>query len=231
MSAASFESFPPLFDKVEFHVHRLRAAAVGAAAIIAGGVIACPAVALRPSVAAAPESLAAGIALAGASALIATGTFVLLRLMSRHDPVVVVDAAGIHDRRTEPNLLPWSSIRDIRILDRHGRRIGIETLNEASDPAAQAPAARSGAPAKPITVIDTFFLRSTSGNRILDFIVPITAMAPIDLSETPVSEDRLSEDMRLSRRRTSAILIFLALAGIIPAAASVYLAIRWSAGS
>ncbi|MGH6618439.1 MAG: hypothetical protein ACREF6_02740 [Alphaproteobacteria bacterium] len=170
------------------------------------------------------ELLAAGLALTGASSLIAAGAFVLVRLLLRRGAVVVIDTNGIHDRRIDDALLPWSRIRDIRVLDRHGNHIGIETLDDDADAAIGSPHATPRyARTMPVTVIDTFFLRSRSGNRILDFIVPITAVAPIDMSETPVSEETLSADARISWRRKAAIATFVAAAAVAPAAAATFL--------
>lgn len=224
MSGASLDAVVPLFDKVEFHVDRGRAAVVGAAAVAAGALIAYPALLHRTALEGMGELLAAGLALAGASSLIAAGVFVLVRLLLRRGAVVVIDTNGIHDRRTDDFVLPWSRIRDIRVLDRHGNHIGIETLDDAADAAIGSPQATPRhARTMPVTVIDTFFLRSRSGNRILDFIVPIAAVAPIDMSETPVSEETLSADARISWRRKAAIATFVAAAAVAPAAAATFL--------
>lgn len=226
MSTALLDVVAPPFNKVEFHVDRKRAAGVGAAAIAAGVLIAYPALAHRTPFDGTGELLAAGLALVGASSLIAAGTFVLLRLLLRRGAVVVIDTNGIHDRRTDAALLPWSRIHDIRVLDRHGNHIGVETLDDAGEATAGCSrSAPSHAHAMPVTVIDTFFLRSNSGNRILDFIVPITAVAPIDMSETPVSEETLSADARLSWRRKAAVVIFVAVAAVAPAVAAALLVV------
>lgn len=226
MSAASLDAVAPLFDKVEFHVDRGRAASVGAAAVVVGALIAYPALLHRAPLEGMGELLAAGLALTGASSLIAAGAFVLVRLLLRRGAVVVIDANGIHDRRTDAALLPWSRIHDIRVLDRHGNHIGIETLDDAADATIGClQAASRPAHTMPVTVIDTFFLRSRSGNRILDFVVPITALAPIDMSETPVSEETLSADAQISSRRKAAIVAFVAAAAVAPAIAATFLVV------
>jgi hypothetical protein len=215
----------PLFDKVEFFFDRRRAMGIAAAAIGAGGLIAYP-VATNPSPASEfPALLATGVALTGSVMLLTIGLTLLLRLLLHQGAALVIDAHGIHDRRTGAPMLPWTLVHDIRVLDRHGRLIGIETRG----PANYAPVQRGHwlasalrlPRAQPITVIDTFFLQSRSGNRILDFVVPITAMTPIDLSETPVSEETLSADAQLSRHRMIAVALFIVASAIVPAAAAI----------
>jgi hypothetical protein len=226
MSVASFDFAAPSSAKIEFHVDRLRAAGVASAALLAGGLIGYPAAVRWLWLDQPAELLAAVVALAGASMLIAAGLFVAIKLLLRRDALVVIDADGIHDRRTTDAPLPWSRIHDIRVLDRYGHHIGIETREdsaEAGDAALRSP--HSGLP-RPITVIDTFFLRSGSGNRFLDFILPITAVAPIEMSETPVSADTLSADARISRNRKAAVSLFILAAAILPSAAAILLTAR-----
>ncbi len=74
-----------------------------------------------------------------------------------------------------------------------------------------------------LTVIDTFFLRSQTGNRLLDFIMPLTAMSPLDMSETPVSADTLAADARLARFRIVGLALFIVAAGVVPAIAAATL--------
>ncbi len=220
MSVASFDFAAPSSAKIEFHVDRLRAAGVAIAALLGGGLIAYPAAARWSGIDRPTELLAAAVALVGASMLIAAGLFVATRLLLRRDALVVIDADGIHDRRTTDAPLPWSRIHDIRVLDRHGHHIGIETREDGAE--ADGAASHSVLP-RPITVIDTFFLRSGSGNRFLDFILPITAAAPIEMSETPVSADTLSADARISRNRKAAVSLFILAAAILPSAAAILL--------
>ena len=226
MSAASqgFGAVP--FEKVEFHIDRRRAAGVAASATLAGALIASPALTRWPLIGEPAEELAAVVAFGGGAILIAAGVFVVLRLLLRRGAVVVIDTDGIHDRRRTDAPLPWSRINDIRVLDRHGRHIGIETRDDTCDKAGGWPKiGQYGAPRRHVTVIDTFFLRAASGNRFLDFILPITALAPIDMSETPVSADILSADARLSRRRLAAVFLFVAMAAVIPGTAAILLAL------
>lgn len=227
MSATDAGFAAPFLPRIEFHIHRARAALVGGAAIAAGILIAAPPV-VRQSLHGTPlEVCAAVVALAGATALVACGIFVLMRILMWRGPAVIIDGFGIHDRRAGPTMTPWSRVQDIRMLDRHGHHIGIDT---AAVDAAPADSARAWPfsllrrrHAEPLTVIGTFFLRTATGNRILDFIMPLTALTPIDLSETPVSEQTLSADAALARRRLFALLGFITTAGLIPAAAALLL--------
>ena len=226
MSIASLGFGAAPLEKVEFHIDRRRAAGVAAAAMLAGGLIACPALTRWPLIDELGELLAAAVAFGGGVILIAAGFYVALRLLLRRGAIVVIDADGIHDRRRTDAPLPWSRIRDIRALDRHGRHIGIETSDEDGGKASLCPTiGQHGAPPRCVTVIDTFFLRAATGNRFLDFILPITALAPIDMSETPVSADILSADARLSRRRVAAVFLFVAAAAVVPGTAAILLAL------
>lgn len=218
MSVASLGFAMPPLEKVEFHVDRRRAAGVAVTAILAGGLIASPALMQWHLIDEAGKLMAAVVALGGATVMVMAGVFISVRLLLRRDALVVIDADGIHDRRTSGAPLPWSRIHDIRVLDRHGHHIGIETRDEHGDGTC------SGERPGPITVIDTFFLRAASGNRFLDFILPITALAPIDMSETPVSADTLSADARISRRRVAAVSLFITAVAAGPGAAALLLA-------
>jgi hypothetical protein len=218
MSVASLGFGGAPFEKVEFHIDRRKATGVAAAAILAGGLIAAPALAQWHLIDDAGKLLAAIVALGGAAMLIAAGFLVTLRLLLRRGAVVTIDTHGIHDRRTSDGPLPWSRIHDIRVLDRRGHHIGIETLEEPRDDSGKCVQPR------PVTVIDTFFLRAASGDRLLDFMLPITALAPIDMSETPVDADTLSTDARLAHRRMAAVSLFIVAAAVVPGVASVLLA-------
>ncbi len=226
MSVAALDLGGPLFHRVEFHPDRRKAAAVGIGAVIAGGLIAYPATRHIP-VQGLAEMLAAAVALVGAAVLIGLGAYILLRLLLWQGAAIIIDSRGILDRRTGDPVMPWSDIHDIRVLDRHGHHIAIETF--ATPP--EQPVANQGwqqacscpSQAKRLTVIDTFFLRSVTGNRVLDFVMPLTAMAPIDMSEIPVSEGTLSADVRLARSRNAAVVLFILAAGVIPAIAAATL--------
>ena len=226
MSTASLGFGAVPFEKVEFHIDGRRAAGIAASAMLAGGLIAFPAFTRWPLIDEPVAVLAAVVAFGGGTILIAAGLFVALRLLLRRGAVVVIDVDGIHDRRRTAAPLPWSRINDIRMLDRHGRHIGIETCDENGDKAGGWPKiGQYGAPPRHVTVIDTFFLRAASGNRFLDFILPITALAPIDMSDTPVSAEVLSADARISRRRLAADSLFVAAAAIVPGTAAILLAL------
>ena len=227
MSAAVQDFGVPLLHRVEFHLDRRKAAAVGLASVMSGCLIAYPGVSREVLLHGFVGSLTAAIALAGAAALITAGTYILLRLFLWRGAAIVIDSHGIQDRRAGDTVMPWSIIHDIRILDRHGHRIGIETIAAAPKQPMQHQGLISARMREPqpkrITVIDTFFLRSRTGNRVLDFVMPCTALAPIDMSETPVSEDTLSADARLARLHDAAVVLFIIIAGVIPAIAAMAL--------
>lgn len=212
---------PQYLHRIEFHFDRLKAVVIGTSAILAGISIALPPAARRAFEGAPLEMGAASVALAGATTLVAVGLYILMRILLWRGPAVVIDNHGIHDRRTGAVMTPWSSIHDIRVLDRHGHHIGIDTLasGNAADP--RLPALLRRRHAEPLTVIDTFFLRSKTGNRILDFVMPLTALTPLDMSETPVSEKSLSADATFARNRLLSVSCFVAVAGLLPAAAAI----------
>jgi hypothetical protein len=232
MSAIDHDFGTPLFPRVEFHVDRLKAAAVGGGAIGAGILIAYPPAAHQSLQGSAMDVSAAMIALAGATALVAVGLHILMRMLLWRGPAVVIDGHGIHDRRAGSVMTPWTCVHDIRVLDLHGHHIGIDTLGdraEAHIPTPHSPPRLLSViglrHAEPVTVIDTFFLRSITGNRVLDFIMPLTALTPIDLSETPVSEKTLSADATFARNRVLSLLGFAVMAGIVPAVAAILIAV------
>lgn len=212
MSTASQGFWVPPFDRVEFHADRMRAALVATAALLAGAAFSAPALTHWSSIGNVGELFAAAMGICGGCALLGAGVSLMLQLLLRRGPIVVIDTNGIHDRRTGSGPLPWSHIQDIRPLDRDGRHIGIETCDETSGPHC-----------RQITVIDTFFLRAANGNRALDFILPITAMAPIDMSETPLSAATLAADRRLARRRILANSLFVVATVLAPGAAGILL--------
>lgn len=232
MSATDPGFSAPLLPRVEFQVDRLKALAIGGGAIVAGLLIAYPPAAHRSLLGSSLDTFAASIALAGAAALVAAGLYILLRTLPWRGPAVVIDGFGIHDRRAGPVATPWTRVHDVRVLDRHGHHIGIDTHGNRTTSPVPAPASLAGPMsrtgfrhAEPITVIDTFFLRTITGNRVLDFIMPLTAMTPIDLSETPVSEASLAADAAFTRSRMFSLLAFVLAAGIVPASASILLLI------
>ncbi len=224
MSAVVVSLGSPLIHRVEFHPDRRKAAVLGSAAMVTGILIAYPATAQQISVQGLAETVAAAVALVGATVLIGMGAYLFLRLLLWRGAAVVIDSRGIQDRRAGGAVMPWSAIHDIRVLDRHGHHIAIETLAESIEErtAPNVPLPRP-ARAHRTTVIDTFFLRSITGNPLLDFVMPLTAMAPIDMSETPVSEDTLAADARQARLRSAAIALFILGAGIVPAIAAATL--------
>ena len=232
MSAIDHDFGTPLLPRIEFHVDRLKAMAVGGGTIGAGMMIAFPPTVHQSLQGSAIDVYAALVALAGATALIATGLYILMRVLLWRGPAVVIDGYGIHDRRAGAVMTPWTRVHDVRILDRHGHHIGIDTLDglaETGFPACRRPSRLSLLiglrHAEPVTVIDTFFLRSVTGNRVLDFVMPLTALTPIDLSETPISEKTLSADATFARNRACLLAGFVVTACILPAIAAFRIAV------
>ena len=223
---------PLLFPRVEFHVNRLKAMAIGSGAIGLGVLFALPPAVHRSLQGSSLDVLAAIIALTGAAALIAFGLYILMRMLFWRGPAVVIDGYGIHDRRAGAVMTPWSRVHDVRVLDRHGHHIGIDTTGGL--PEVDVPARRGLTRflsqiglrhAEPVSVIDTFFLRSVTGNRVLDFILPLTTLTPIDLSETPVSAKTLAADAAYARNRAFTLICVAMLACIAPAIAAFTIAV------
>lgn len=225
MSAFDQDASASIGGRVEFNIDRRKATAMSSGLILAGILIALPPAVHHSIFASGPEASAAAIALAGATALIATGLYLLMRTVLWQGPAIVIDAFGIHDRRAGAIMTPWSCVHDVRILDRHGHHIGIDLGTAPTMPpksrSAWPLAALRRRPAESLTVIDTFFLRSATGNRVLDFVMPLTALTPIDLSDTPVSHETLSADARIARRRTGLVCFFTLIAGLIPCVAAL----------
>jgi hypothetical protein len=221
------ETYPavPFNDRIEIHVDRRKAAIIAAALIAVGLAIALPPAAHQSLSASGAEAAAATIALTGAAALFAAGLHIFMRTTLWRGPAVVIDGFGIHDRRSGAIMMPWSAVRDIRVLDRHGNHIGIDLENSRTAPTERSfpalPVAWRRDHAGSLTVIDTFLLRSPTGNRVLDFVMPMTALTPLDLSETPVSAETLAEDAGIARRRVLTLWCFVIAAGVIPAVAAV----------
>lgn len=221
------EIFPaiPLSERIEFHIDRRKAAIIASGMLLGSLAIALPPAVRLSLFASGAEAGAAAIALAGASALLASGLYLFMRVILWRGPALVIDGFGIHDRRSGDIMTPWSCIHDIRVLDMRGNHIGIDL--GASQPAPANcgawafPAALLGNRAGTLTVIDTFFLRSPTGNRVLDFVMPMTALMPFDFSETPVSAETLAEDDGIARRRVFARWCFVIAVGVIPAVAAL----------
>ena len=213
---------PPL-HRIEYHIDRRKVALFGSVCVTAGILVAYPPATQR-MLHSAEYAGAALIALSGAVALLTVGLYLLTRLMFWRGPAVVIDGHGIHDRRAGAIMTPWRCIRDIRVLDRYGHHIGIDTTGgEMARVRGTEPLASFTHPSS-MTVIDTYFLRSATGDRVLDFVMPLTAMTPIDMSEIPVSEKTLAADAHFARTRTRALIGFILLTVIFPGLAALLLA-------
>jgi hypothetical protein len=215
----------PVIDRVAFHVDRLRVSGAiltlsGLAALFAYAVVANPA-----SGAGSMDLIARLLTTVGAIALISTALVLCISHLFRRGPIVTIDERGVQDRRIGGYILPWQHIQDVRFLDDTGGRIGIDVDATTVLPARRAPlrALLRLRPSNPMPVIDTFFLRSICGNRMLDFLIPMTAFADIDLVETPVSPEAMRMDARIARQHEHRIAAFATVAILLPALASGYL--------
>lgn len=215
----------PVIDRVAFHVDRLRVSSVifalaGLAALFSYAVVAHP-----PSDAGSMDMIARALTTVGAIALISTAIVLCVSHLFQRGPVVTIDERGVQDRRIGGYILPWHHIQDIRFLDDTGGRIGIDVNATTVLPARRAPlqAFLRIRPSNPMPIIDTFFLRSICGNRMLDFLIPITAFTHIDFVETPVSPEALRMDARIARQHDHRIAAFATIAILLPALASGYL--------
>lgn len=215
----------PVIDRVTFHVDRLRVCSVilalsGLAALFAYAVVAHPAAS-----AGSIDLIAQALTVVGAIALMATAAVLCFSHLFRRGPVVTIDERGVQDRRIGGYILPWHHIRDVRFLDDTGGRIGIDVNATTALPATHRPFRKVLPiwPNNPMPVIDTFFLRSICGNRMLDFLIPVTAFADIDLVETPISPEAQRRDARSARLHEYRIAVFGTVAVLLPAIASAYL--------
>jgi len=215
----------PVIDRVTFHVDRLRV--MGAILTLAGlaalfvFTVATPAASATGPM----DMIARTLSTAGAISLVSTAIVLCFSHLFRRGPVVTIDERGVQDRRIGRFILPWHHIQDVRFLDDTGGRIGIEINATTVLPVKRTPLqilfpARSD---HPMPVIDTFFLRSICGNRMLDFLIPVTAFAHVDLVETPVSPEALRQDARIARLHDVRIAAFATVAVLLPALASGYL--------
>lgn len=227
ISPGTMDLASPVIDRVAFHVDRLRVGGViltlsGLAILFAYTVIAHPA-----SGAGSMDLIARLLTAVGAIALTSTATVLCISHLFRRGPVVTIDERGVQDRRIGGYILPWHHIQDVRFLDDAGGRIGIDVDATTVLPDRRTPlrALLRIRPSNPMPVIDTFFLRSICGNRMLDFLIPMTAFAHIDLVETPVSPEALRMDARIARQHEHRIFAFATVAILLPALASGYLVV------
>ncbi len=215
----------PVIDRVTFHIDRLRV--VGAILALSGlAAIFVFTVATPAGAAAGPmDAIARALSTAGAIALVSTAIVLCFSHLFRRGPVVTIDERGVQDRRIGGFIVPWQYIQDVRFLDDTGGRIGIEVNATTVLPIKRSPL-HVLLPAKsnhPMPVIDTFFLRSICGDRMLDFLIPVTAFAHVDLVGTPVSPEALRQDARIARLHEVRIGAFATVAILLPTLASGYL--------
>lgn len=215
----------PVIDRVTFHIDRLRV--IGAILALSGlAAIFVFTIATPAGATAGPmHAIARTLSTAGAIALVSTAIVLCFSHLFRRGPVVTIDERGVQDRRIGGFILPWQHIQDVRFLDDTGGRIGIEVNATTVLPIKRSPLQILLPPRSnhPMPVIDTFFLRSICGDRMLDFLIPMTAFAHVDLVETPVSPEALRQDARIARLHEARIAAFATLAVLLPTLASGYL--------
>lgn len=150
------------------------------------------------------------------------------RYIARHGPVIVIDADGIRDHRVAAQPIPWMFVSDLRPLDSWGFRVAVQ-FDAMAIPAndnthRSSPWWRRSE--RDSLIIDTFFLRSRTGNRLLDLLLPMTEMAPIDFTEQSSGPQAIAEDARKSRRWCCVAALYVAFALILPTMASASLMLK-----
>ncbi|MCG8546632.1 MAG: hypothetical protein MJE12_20730 [Alphaproteobacteria bacterium] len=212
--------------RVEFHVNRVTAGACVLTALalaVAWGYLAFAAPAPLHGIV---DAAAMGAAIIGALLLLCAAFHIARRYVVTGGAIVAIDERGILDRRLSPYVLPWSHIRDIRLLDRHGYQVGIEidplTLMAPRRRSTAYRSATQSAGSGRVAIISTAFLQSAFRDRAMGFLMPLTAISPIDFNETPVSEaTQRADEHRVLRQRRCAI-TFGVLAFVMPAVANLY---------
>lgn len=214
----------PFFDRVDIFVDRGRLVACGAAAalLIAGLIFGLAHLFPFSSL---DYRVAASIVLTGIVMLSAKILAHCYRVPRWWTPVLTVDSHGVTDRRLGPEAIPWERIRDIRLLDDWGYRItlDIHAIPSCKSESRNLPA-RSAAPGADAAnpVIDTFFLRTPTGNRVMDIVMPMTMFAPIDFTLAVPTQDVLDADRAASRAGRQAHASFALFAIILPICAAAY---------
>lgn len=215
----------PAIDRVTFHIDRLRV--IGAIVALSGlAAIFVFTVATPTGTAAGPaDVIARMLSIAGAISLISTAIVLCFSHLFRRGPIVTIDERGVQDRRIGGFILPWQHIQDVRFLDDNGGRIGIEVNATTVLPIKRSPLQKllPTNSIHPMPVIDTFFLRSICGDRMLDFLIPVSAFAHVDMVETPVCPEALRQDARIARLHEVRIAAFATVAVLLPTLASGYL--------
>ena len=170
-----------------------------------------------------------------AAAIVLTGIFMLagkaimlgVALLRWSGAVLTIDGRGVTDKRLSPDPISWDDIRDIRLLDEWGYQIALD-VDAAPPPTGSArsiPAlfrAGHNHPGNPI--IQTYFLRTKGRSRMLDFLLPMTTMAPIDFNLVVPTQDVLDADRAVNRAHWEAIAAFVLFAALIPGLAATFLA-------
>lgn len=218
---------PALFDnRFEYFVDRRRVL-LWIAIIVLSVAVLIAALFYLDGLSSLKNRIAASMVLTGIIMLTGKAVMWCVGLLRWSGAVLTIDGQGVTDKRLSPNPISWEQIRDIRLLDDWGYQIALD-VDAALVPngADRSIAAlfqprhhRSGNP-----VIQTYFLRTTGRSRLLDFLLPMTTMAPIDFNVVVPTQDVLDADRAVNRAHWEAIVAFIVFAAVIPGIAATYLA-------
>jgi hypothetical protein len=172
--------------------------------------------------------IAASIVLTGIVMLTGKAVTLCVGLFRWPGAVLTIDGHGVTDKRLRSEPISWDEIRDIRLLDDWGYQIALDidaglTPNDAGRPVPALFGSRDHRSGNPI--IQTYFLRTTGRSRMLDFLLPMTTMAPIDFNLVIPTQDVLDTDRAVNRAHWEAIAAFILFAVVIPGIAATYLAV------
>lgn len=171
--------------------------------------------------------IAASMVLTGIFMLTGKAIMLCVELLRWSGAVLTIDGQGVTDKRLSPDPISWNEIRDIRLLDDWGYQIALDVdagvmPNRISQSIAALFRPRDDRPGNPI--IQTYFLRTTGRSRLLDFLLPMTTMAPIDFNVVVPTQDVLDADRAVNRAHWEAIGAFIVFAVVIPGIAATFLA-------
>ena len=179
------------------------------------------------SLSALEKRVAAAVVLTGIFMLTAKTLALCIGLLRWRGAVLTIDSRGITDRRLRPDPISWDEIKDIRLLDDWGYQIALDIdaapMPVGADQSLPTLFGRRGQP-RGNPIIQTYFLRTTGRSRMLDFLLPMTTMAPIDFDLVVPTQDVLDADRAVSRAHWEAIAAFILVAVVIPGIAATYLA-------
>lgn len=182
----------------------------------------------RHSLAPLENRIAASIVLTGIFMLAGKAIMLGVALLRWSGAVLTIDGRGVTDKRLSPDPISWDDIRDIRLLDDWGYQIALDV--DAAPPPMRStrsiPALfRAGHTHPGNPIIQTYFLRTKGRSRMLDFLLPITTMAPVDFNVAVPTQDVLDADRAMNRAHWEAIAAFALFAALLPGLAATFLAV------